>query len=246
MIINFFVFATHQQLKFEEIYTFLTRLYCIEKGIELLVEISCYFLFMKRWINKTYRIETAILILLQSTLVVFLAVEDLEQFLKYGIISIQKLSSVVFLDSYILCLLIKEFHKKPLFPPIYIINSSLYITEIKLVYDSFIEFIKSQNNEEWLLLVNILMESQIIKYKNSKRKRISFEKRVNRLHYDLLEKISNFKVQEYDFSFEEIERLIIEYLDSEAFKKFMFSFEYYALEDVFRYANSKMCSCAVN
>ena len=111
MIINFFVVAAHQQLKFEEIYKFFTTFFCIEKGIELLAEIFCYFIFMKSWDNKTYRIETAILILLQSTLVFFLVVEHLELFLKSGILSIQKLSSVIFLDSYILCLLVKEFHK---------------------------------------------------------------------------------------------------------------------------------------
>ena len=90
------------------------------------------------------------------------------------------------------------------------------------------------------------MEIQIIKYKNSKRKRISFAKRVKRLHYDLLEKISRFKIQEYDFRFEEIEELIIDYLDSEAFKQYMFSFEYDALEHELRFSNSLVFSYAIN
>ena len=122
----------------------------------------------------------------------------------------------------------------------------MYITEIKLVHDSFIRFVEFQQNEEWLLLVNILMESQVIKYKNSKRMRISFTERIKRLHYNLLEKISNFKIQGYDFRFEEIDGLIIDYLDSEAFKQYMLSFEYHSLEHELRLSNSRVFSIAIN
>ena len=148
MITNFFSFAETSHLTMDDEFKFLTTFLGIEKGIELGVEIFCYFLFMKRWINKAYRIEAGILIFLQSILVIFLAAEHLELFLKSGILPIQKIFSVVFLDSYILRLITKECHKKPLYPPIYIIDSAMYITEIRLVHDSFIRFVESQNNEE--------------------------------------------------------------------------------------------------
>ena len=248
MVVNFVVLATHMHLKNEEMYSYLTRFLCIEKGIELLSEICCYLRYMRTDIYKVYRIETGILIILQAFLVVFLSTEHLLWLLKYGVLPVQKLSSVVFLDSYILCLLTRECHKKPLLPPICIINSSLYITEIKLVYDSFMQFIKFQNNEEWMLLVNLLMESLIIKNKNSKKITLSFVKTIERHYSDLLEKILNFRFDEYEYeqSLDYLEEFIIDYLDSEAFREFMASVYYKELEVQLKNSNSNILSIAIN
>ena len=69
-----------------------------------------------------------------------------------------RLASIVFLDSLILLSIVKEAHKEPLLPPI---NSSMYILEIRLVYDLFLIFIESQQNAQWKNLVDFLMEIQL-------------------------------------------------------------------------------------
>ena len=210
------------------------------KTFETFIELICCIRFMNKNINKVYRIEAFVMVLLSSSLIVFLGGGNVMKFLKYGTVSIQRMITVIFLDSYILCLLTKESHKKPLLPPIYMINSSLYITEIKLVYEAFMTFIDSQDNEEWKNCVGLLMEIQIIKQNKCKISDLfnnENRERVKKLSQILIKKISVIKDQGSVDFIDQFEYLLIEFLDMEAFKKFMKSSEYEDLNKEFHMLN---------
>lgn len=201
----------------------------IVKIFESFIQIYSFFKFMNKTVDFGYRFESVILILFQYAIVVIVLFVGYENFIKFGMLSILKICNVVIFDSYILCVLMKEGSKKPLLPPIFMIDSSFYVTEIKLVYEFFLKFINKEGNKEWKALLDMLMEIQINKLDNPRITEESGSNYVKKLQsFDLIvyDNVLKGGSTSEDDSLCRHEIHIIESLDNDAFRKFMKSKEY--------------------
>ena len=235
----FMVIATiiHAQFyKYHSENAFAQYLMIFIRGGQLITEFYCFYRFMKANIKLAYRIEVGILVCFQVFTILFVSVLGIETYLRYGVVSMQKLCTVIFFDTYILRVLTKDSEKKPLLPPIYMIDSSFYITEIKIVYDCFVDFIEIQGNKEWRNLVDILMQIHMSKQNRSKLLGVSCHFHLQQLQVinsELSEKMQSVINIDRDEVADKLEMFIIELLDTEAFKSFMSSGHYELLKSDF-------------
>ena len=118
------------------------------------------------------------------------------------------------------------------------INSAVYIIEIKVVYESFSKFLNYAKNERWQSLLDLLMEIQIIKLKNTSVNNKKLTEKLKKLEFSLkkLEHLNNICA---DNVLNYIELNIIEELDKEAFKEYIKSKYYIELETIIQKFNSK-------
>ena len=229
----------------ENAYGFLEGMILVIKSYEITMDIYFFWRFMNSNIQLGYRMESLIFISCQMFLVLFVSINGIVMYLTYGVAAMQKLFSVTFFDSYILCLLTKDSDKKPLLPPIFMIDSSFYITEIKLVYDAFAKFIEKSGNKEWKILTNLLMEIQMGKLNDPgaiKESCMESIQKVKSIKSKISEKILEVAEESDDGTINKIEVIIIEALDSDAFKVFMNSKEFQELHLEFS-STAKSLSC---
>ena len=206
------------------------------KFFEVIVECFTFTIFMNKNISIEYRIEAFMLIFVSSLNSIVMFVFGVKIYLTYAVFTMLKVLYVIFNDLYVFCYLISRRERKPLLPPICMITTSLFIIEIKLVYDIFYEYLQTINNSTWNFLLEFLIEIQMLKFENSHFLKERLESYL--LKAEIID--SGFKhlfVSCNNYSFEEkllcYERAIIDILDLEAFPKFRNSHSFEKLENKF-------------
>lgn len=217
-------------------YEYLSWLITSIRFLECTIELIGIVAFMNKNIPKAYRIESYMLLFVTVLNAVSIASLGMITYLTYSIISILKTVYVIIYDSYVNCYLISANEMKPLLPPIYMIQSSLFVVEIKLVYDLFCEFLKVAQVKKWDFLLEFLMEIQMLKSKNSQALKENLQSYLSFAEMDCKELWVALKEHEHE-NFEEkllyYESEIIHVLDNEAFEKFKISPFYLQLEEKF-------------
>lgn len=229
------VILLHSQITNINYYHFLTYLVFSLKLAECFTELTCFFQFKT---PNIYKIETFTLVLVSILNTCLIMVLGMHTYLTYSIVTIIKTLYVIFNDLYIFCILMSTSERRPLLPPICMIQSSLFAVEIKLVYDIFSEFLNEEKNKSWIFLLEFLMEIQMLKFGDSQIMKERLRYYLERVRDENTELWSSMKLCENENFEEQLSRYesdLINALDVGAFAKFIKSPFYLKLEQKFNH-----------
>lgn len=236
LIISVPLITCYQSLTSLEYYSYMTYLVFSLKLFELINESLLFFLLMDAEIPKIYRVETLILLAFGLVSNILLISLGMYKFLTFGVLAIMKVSFILFNDIFICNFLIKDREKKPLLPPIYLINSVLFATEIHIVYQEFRNFLQSVNNKKWIFLLDFLMQIRMLDYKSEHMAKPEMKKILEKIKKDDAEiwgKMDLVKKGCLEEEIKEYSCIIIAELDEDAFQTFMGSSFYNKIEKRF-------------
>ena len=226
----------HRKITDMVYYGYLTYLIVGLRCLENLIELAGFIVFMNKNILLVYRVESFILLCVSILNTSIILTIGIQMYLTYSVVTMLKVSYVIYNDAYVFCYLLSSAERKPLLPPICMINSSFFAPEIKLVYDIFFEFLQDAKNSDWIFLLEFLMEIRMLKFENSHLLKDTLKTYLGRVkdeHPKLWNIIKLCENESFEDQLIRYQTEIIKALDDEAFACFMSSPFFRKLEKKF-------------